>query len=93
VCPPVCPAPSSVRLVGSNALRVESTNPVKKDDEAMDVVEEADKSTSADAEASANKKKSSKIQRRARNRHSKNSVIFPSMRKNAAKKAGKSKRK
>jgi hypothetical protein len=59
----------------------------------MDVVEEADKPTPAESETSASKKKSSKIQRRTSKRHSRNAVVFPSLRKNAAKKSGKSKRK
>jgi hypothetical protein len=72
----------------ADTFLVESTNPVKKDD-AMDVAEEADKTTSVEPATS---KKSAKP-KLYRSRHTRNAITFPSLRRNAAKKAGKSKRK
>ncbi|KAA8911107.1 hypothetical protein FN846DRAFT_1002557 [Sphaerosporella brunnea] len=82
--------------IAKAGVPTESTNPVKKDGEAMDVAEDAVKSTSTESEPSASKKKSGKFRVHG-SRHARNTITFPSLRKNAGKnvgsKSGKSKRK
>lgn len=72
----------------------ESTNPANKKDDAMDVVEESKAGeTTAAAPANGPSKKRASKGKISRPRHTRNAVVFPSLRKNLLRQGAKRKTK